>query len=306
MNKYFLLIALVFGVLFAACDKKEEPKPKPSTDEPAWINSLKWDEISDNDFILSEDGQTLVKWLNKKVVNLDMNRNARLKKVKTMGKEAFKKCDKLTAMVLSDEVQTLDRECFEGPDNLERIHLANVRTIGEEAFKGQKKIKELHLPKTIEKLHEEFFQGDALSIITIPEDNPKYKVVDNVLFDKEMKTLILYPLGKSGESYTIPDGVVRLGMTAFRECKYLNEIICPQSLVEIGELSVDAELRPYTVQLQSKHVVSIKSRRLEDNYYTPKILIHKQTRILVPLELVEEYKTDALWSKVANQIEAIR
>lgn len=312
INKYLLLIALVLSGLLTACDKKQEPESNPSVDEPSWVKEVIWNEISDNDFTLSQDGQTLLKWHNKNVVNLNMNRNARLKQVKTIGKEPFKGCDKLTAMVMSDAVQTLANESFEGADNLERIYFANVRTIGEEVFKGINKLKELHLPKTLEQLHEEFYlRCDNLQVITIPEDNPKYKVVDNVLFDKEMKTLIAYLPNHQAKSYSIPDGVIRLGQVAFKGNRYLQEIICPPSLVEIRESSFDTidkeiDLTHYygIIRLQAKQVVQIASFYSEEIFIQHRI--DRRTRIRVPAELVEQYKADKVWGQIADQIESIQ
>lgn len=296
--------------LLTACKSGQEPIQEGTSNTPAWVKGFEWDEINDKDFTLSEDGRTLLKWHNKNIVNLDMNRNARLKKVKTIGKEPFKGCDKLTAMILSDEVQTLEIECFDGTYNLERIHLGNVKTIKGQAFKGQRSLKELHLPKTLIELDEEFCRGcDNLQLLAIPDDNPKYKIVDNVLFDKDITTLICYPKGTPSKSYIIPDGVLRLGTIAFDECKSLQEIICPPSLVEIGEDSfyTDPYLEHhYTIQFLAKRVVAIKLRYPSDNPNPYDRLFNKRTRILVPHELVQQYKSDIAWGNTTIQIEAIQ
>ena len=113
-------------------------------------------------------------------------------------------------------------------------------------------------------LDEEFYDVcDQLKTLTVAEENPKYKVVDGVLFSKDMKTLIAYPCNYIGKStYIIPDGVVRLGRIAFRDCKHLKEITCPANLTEVGASSFYSDhysVRHYDIiRLSAKQVVRVR------------------------------------------------
>jgi hypothetical protein len=64
----------------------------------------------------------------------------------------------------------------------------------------------------------------------VDENNPVFTVVDGVLFDKAMTTLIAYPAGKKGE-YAIPDGVITVQNSAFHGCGEITRIHIPQSLI---------------------------------------------------------------------------
>ena len=57
---------------------------------------------------------------------------------------------------------------------------------------------------------------------------------DKVLFDRDMKTLVWYPITKKDRSYTIPDTVTSIGDYAFGGCKYIKSITIPSSVTQIG------------------------------------------------------------------------
>ena len=73
-----------------------------------------------------------------------------------------------------------------------------------------------------------------LSVITVDEGNPNYKAVDGVLFSKDDKTLIAYPKGKEGTTYTIPASVTKIGSDAFYGCSGLTSVTIPVGVTEIG------------------------------------------------------------------------
>ena len=52
--------------------------------------------------------------------------------------------------------------------------------------------------------------------IEVDPENPEYKSVDGVLLSKDGRTLYEYPMGKGGEEYRVPDGVVEIVANAFR------------------------------------------------------------------------------------------
>lgn len=64
--------------------------------------------------------------------------------------------------------------------------------------------------------------------------NDYFTVVDNVLYTKDMKTLVLYPGGIAQNEFTVPEGVTRIEALAFRENDNLTKVILPESLVSIG------------------------------------------------------------------------
>ena len=51
--------------------------------------------------------------------------------------------------------------------------------------------------------------------IIVDEDHPYLSARDGVLFNKEQTELLWYPYGREGETYTVPDGVTKIGYRAF-------------------------------------------------------------------------------------------
>ena len=74
-----------------------------------------------------------------------------------------------------------------------------------------------------------------LETITVSEDNEYYKAVDNVLFSKDGKELLkVAPKALSG-TYNVPDGVVKIDEQAFNVCPYIEKVVLPDSVEEIGK-----------------------------------------------------------------------
>jgi hypothetical protein len=74
-----------------------------------------------------------------------------------------------------------------------------------------------------------------LTSVTVDNQNPQYTSNAGVLFDKQIKTLIVYPAGKSDSSYTIPNSVTAIGNTAFYGCTSLTSVTIPNSVTSIGD-----------------------------------------------------------------------
>lgn len=77
-----------------------------------------------------------------------------------------------------------------------------------------------------------FTASPKLKAITVKADNASYDSVDGVLFTKGRDTLLTYPLGRAGVSYTVPDGTRALAQESF-EGAPLDEVTLPDSLRRI-------------------------------------------------------------------------
>ncbi len=80
---------------------------------------------------------------------------------------------------------------------------------------------------------DENFSG--LAKIELSDKNKNFKVVDNVLFSYDMKTLVKYAPAKSESAYTVPETVTAISASAFSNADDLRSVTLPSKLKTIGE-----------------------------------------------------------------------
>ena len=170
----------------------------PKTDA-GWPNtgiSLVANQVMTTDYQLSEDGKTLVKWINPKTRFIDMNADPKLKEVTKIGNVAFDKQAnginyQLTTIIVGDK----------------------VTEIGSSAFRMCDRLKSVELPEGITKIEKSTFEGCVrLQIIEIPESVTS-------IGDGAFSTCV--------KLYTVilPEHVNSLGNAAFGNCASLHSII---------------------------------------------------------------------------------
>lgn len=74
-----------------------------------------------------------------------------------------------------------------------------------------------------------------LQAINVDQENPNFTSIDGVLYDKEVKRLIQYPIGKTG-AYTVPNTVDSIDFAAGYG-SYITELTIPGSVQKFGEVS---------------------------------------------------------------------
>jgi hypothetical protein len=112
-----------------------------------------------------------------------------------------------------------------------------------QAFNSCKTLTKVRIPKTIvdikhyagyEDCKNPFTGCTSLESIEVDEANPNMCSVDGVLFNKDMTWLFCYPAGLRSETYTIPDGVTRLGGNAFAYNPYLLSVQMSNSVTRMA------------------------------------------------------------------------
>jgi hypothetical protein len=110
-----------------------------------------------------------------------------------------------------------------------------VTSIGGSAFYGCESLTSVAIGNSVTNIGDEAFADcTSLTNIAVAADNPAYRSVNDVLFDKKQTTLIQFPGGDAGSSYTIPGSVTNLGDEAFAGCANLTSITMPDSVTTIG------------------------------------------------------------------------
>ena len=126
---------------------------------------------------------------------------------------AFLDCEKLTTVTFGEN--------------------SRLEFVGDNAFAGTA-VTSFHIPATLTEIGIAALGSTGLVTLTCDEDNPVYTVVDNVLYDKEMTTLIRYPSADPRTSFSIPEGVTAVGDYAAVNLQYLESVTFPATLRTIG------------------------------------------------------------------------
>ena len=156
--------------------------------------------------------------------------------ITSIGNGTFKDCSSLTTITIPDSVTSIGEGAFSWCDSLTTITIPDsVTSIGEWAFQGCTSLTSITIPDSVTIIGDNaFFNCDGLANINVAANNSVYSSIDGVLFDKAQSTLITYPLGKSSDSYTVPNNVTAIGDYAFNYCRSLTEITIPDSVTNIG------------------------------------------------------------------------
>ena len=145
----------------------------------------------------------------------------------------------ITEIVFPASLQSIDGHVFVGYKHLEKlIFPEGLKSIGYNAFFGCKSLKEVVLPKGLSYIcPNAFAYCHNLSGIQVHPDNPYLVSIDGVVYSKDRTRLCIYPEGKKGNFYEIPDSVRVLGQYAFDDNGYLEEIRVPASVCHIEQLA---------------------------------------------------------------------
>ena len=136
--------------------------------------SLTAQQLSSENYELSSDGKTLVKWKNPKTRFIDMNADPKLRAVEKIGDNAFapigSPAKELTTILIGDNVTEIGRAAFNSCYRLKTIDIPEELTkIGEEAFANCVRLQQIDLPETITSVEKLTFTGCIrLNNIVIP------------------------------------------------------------------------------------------------------------------------------------------
>ncbi len=135
-----------------------------------------------------------------------------------------------TKYTVPKTVKIIDDEVFSQCHNLNEVELPDgLEQIGSFSF-GCSSIRRLDIPASVTSIDIRFCRSSMqLSQINVDKNNKYYCSIDGVLYDKEVKTLLRYPEGKTDKSYTVPDTVTTIGDDALYRSQF-KEITIPSTV----------------------------------------------------------------------------
>lgn len=113
----------------------------------------------------------------------------------------------------------------------------SLTSIGNCAFKNCRNLKNLFLPKNLISIGDGAFEGCSSINEFKNSDATCFRIIDGVVYNSDVTSLILYPAGKSNNTFTIPPTVTTLENFAFCGSKNLTSIELSRILTRIGNYS---------------------------------------------------------------------
>lgn len=143
----------------------------------------------------------------------------------------------------------------------ETIDGLTVTELGKKAFGKDHEncpFETIALPSTIDYISADnpFVYCKNLTAVTVDGANSNFTSEDGILYSADKKTLVCYPESKSGSSFTVPEGVEKLGTAAIYNTE-LSEIKLPASLKEIGRHGLSSNEKLTAVDLSETSINSI-------------------------------------------------
>ena len=111
-----------------------------------------------------------------------------------------------------------------------------VLEIGIHAFENCNDLTDVTIPASVASIVGNPFDYAQLELKLAPE-NPEFSLIDGVLFDKTGTKLLVYPCGRPGDTYEVPEGTTEIGAFAFAGCQQLSKVTIPESVTTIASNS---------------------------------------------------------------------
>lgn len=154
--------------------------------------------------------------------------------VEVIQEYAFDYCRSLSSIKFNNKLTQIDRYAFINCDTLTVVDIPdNVKTIANNTFASCDKLTTLNIGSGVTSLSMSVVDDTpSLTSINVSSENTSLSSLDGVLFNKDMTKLITCPRAKAGK-YKMPDTVVTVGNSAFKDCKALTDITLSTALTTV-------------------------------------------------------------------------
>ena len=178
--------------------------------------------------------------------------------IKTIKEGAFAWCEQLETINLPEGLEKIEGwGSFDECVSLKEITFPSTLTeIGEQAFYDCYSLDRVYIPKTLTSIHYSAFRSGC-AYIDVDAENPNYKSIDGVLFNKEGTELLTYCAGNERTEYTVPEGTQLIKEYAFDSTESLVTINIPSSVqtIEDGAFYRTSNLKTINIE-RSENAIS--------------------------------------------------
>ncbi len=244
-------------------------------------------------YLLSDDGLTLLVWANTKSQIIDMTQDTKLKKVEKINDEAFSRKRALTKVIFGENVQEIGTSAFEHDFYLTSVvfnNAGNLKIIGEEAFTNCISLKEMQLPKGLTGIAKHaFLNCKKLESVIVPS------TCENVGTGAFLQCIEL-------KNITINEGVKYIHNEVFEKCTSLEKVTFPASIKGVGPyLFKDSSVKEvvFLGDVPSESVAND-----DENYFSNAFDSSTVERILVPSQYLAKYQEALSGTKYEDKVQA--
>lgn len=172
-----------------------------------------------------------------------------------IGHQAFSRCPNLKEITIEEGLEQTHKAIFSDLPSLEKVHLPNtLKHMQDHMFVNCTSLQTVNIPDQITGIWSDTFDNcpslkslffgaqftprayalekyPELTQFSVSENNERIKVLDNIVFSKDGKRLLL--AGKNIEGcFTVPEGVEVIESCAFAHCNKMTEIVFPSTLYQ--------------------------------------------------------------------------
>lgn len=136
---------------------------------------------------------------------------------------------------MSDEVVLIGDQAFYNCSELISIRISEkTMVIGNRAFMGCTSLKHIEIPACADLIGDSAFRGcTSLLMINVSAGNRSYFSYNGVLFDRNRRSLKVYPSGRIDEGFYVPEYVSVIETQAFYKCHSLKSVYIDEHVSEI-------------------------------------------------------------------------
>ncbi len=196
------------------------------------FNSENQHYTSDRHFVYTKDKTSITH-----VINSYINKSVKIPNgVTEIGERAFMQCYGVKSFEMADSVKHIGSFAFESCTSLKDIKLSEkLIQIGEGCF-NYSRIRELTIPSSVKKIGKNaFMECSNLISIKVDIENKHFRSANSILYSKDLKTLIAYPVNIPHKKFTIPLSVSKIATGAFMGAINLNEVKLNDNIEVIEE-----------------------------------------------------------------------
>lgn len=135
--------------------------------------------------------------------------------------KVFENCSSLQSIAIPSGVMSIESGTFSRCTSLESVTIGDsVGSIGSKAFYQCSSLAEVTIPASVTNIALDAFKScDGLQRFIVDSANPVYASYDGALYTKDLKTLIIYPGGRT--DVKLPSGALAAKEDAFTGCEKL-------------------------------------------------------------------------------------